>query len=291
MLATIKEEAGLIGEAADVLQEVHVETYGALSKREKVEFLLEQIRLTLLKKDFVRAAIVSNKINQKALSEEGMEEHRVQFFTLMTEYHQHEKDAYNLAMDYHSIYRTNNDLEALKATVLFLALSPYGMEQQDMLHRIETDTNLDKIEASRSIIKLLLKSEIINYPTAHQGELESLEAFSKSDLSAHWHEVFHTRIIQHNVRVAAKYYTRIHGKRLAELLRLDPVRLEKEVSSMVSDGSVYAKIDRPNDIIRFAATKSPESVLTEWGNDLSELLSLVDSTTHLIHKEIMTHSV
>ena len=37
-------------EAADVLGEVHVETYGSLSKREKVEFILEQMRLTLMKK-------------------------------------------------------------------------------------------------------------------------------------------------------------------------------------------------------------------------------------------------
>ena len=54
--------------AADVLQDVHVETYGSLSKREKVEFILEQMRLTLGKKDYVRAAIVAGKINKKAIN-------------------------------------------------------------------------------------------------------------------------------------------------------------------------------------------------------------------------------
>lgn len=146
-LSKMKEEAGDVGAAADILQEVHVETYGALSKREKIEFLLEQMRVTLLKEDFVRAAIVSNKINRKALSEDGMEEHRVRFFTLMTEYHRHEKDAYNLAVDYHAIYKTNSDLEALKAAVVFLALSPFEMEQQDMLHRIKKDDNIERLDA------------------------------------------------------------------------------------------------------------------------------------------------
>ena len=146
-LSKMKEEAGDVGAAADILQEVHVETYGALSKREKIEYLLEQMRVTLLNKDYVRSAIVSNKINRKALSEEGMEEHRVRFFSLLTEYHRHEKDSYNLALDYHAIYRANSDTEALKATILFLALSPYHIEQQDMLHRIKTDDAVEKLDA------------------------------------------------------------------------------------------------------------------------------------------------
>mmetsp|Transcript_12487 Transcript_12487/g.25807 ORF Transcript_12487/g.25807 Transcript_12487/m.25807 type:complete len:121 (+) Transcript_12487:15-377(+) len=117
-----------------------------------------------------------------------------------------------------------------------------------------------------------------------------MSAFSigGSDLEAHFKKTFHTRIVQHNVRIAALYYRRIHGKRLAQLLGLEPSALETEISSMVSDGSVYAKIDRPNDIIRFSAQKSPEAILSDWSTDISSLLHLVESTTHLIHKENMT---
>jgi 26S proteasome regulatory subunit N5 len=57
---------------------------------------------------------------------------------------------------------------------------------------------------------------------------------------------------------------------------------------MVSDGSVYAKIDRPKDIVRFAAPKTPESILSDWGADIDNLLHLVETTTHLINKENMT---
>ena len=56
------------------MQEVHVETYGSLSKKEKVEFILEQLRLTLGKKDYVRSAIVAGKVSKKHLQEETMEE-------------------------------------------------------------------------------------------------------------------------------------------------------------------------------------------------------------------------
>jgi len=134
----------------------------------------------------------------------------------------------------------------------------------------------------------LLKKEIIKYPMANQAELESWPAFAEGDLASHWHEMFHRRIIQHNVRVVSLYYKRIHGARLAQLLGLEWPRLEQEISSMVSDSSVYAKIDRPKDIVRFAAAKTSEAILTDWASDIDKLLHLVETTTHLIHKENMT---
>jgi 26S proteasome regulatory subunit N5 len=296
-LAIIKEQDGDIPGAADILHEVHAETYGSLSKREKVEFILEQMRLTLGKKDYVRAAIVGNKINRKTLQEEGMEDHKIKFFTLMSEYHRHDQDAFELAKDYHAIYMTstvqqNEDQwkEALGSTVLFLALSPYSMEQQDMLHRIRADSNLEKLPPCNSTITNLLKKEIISYPIPYQAEMEALPAFliGGDDLVAFWKKSFRARIIQHNIRVASSYYQRIQGKRLAQLLGLSSDELESEISSMVSNGEVYAKIDRPMDIIKFKQNKSAETVLSDWAADIGTLMNLVDTTSHLIQKENMT---
>jgi len=312
-LASLYEKEENIAEAANVLQEVHVETFGSLSKREKIDFLLEQMRVTLLKKDYVRAAIVSNKVNQKALAEDGCEGAKIQFHEYMAEYHRlFEQNSFALAKDYNAIYKvylkekpssgsemevddvsTNRDkkLQALKATIVFSVLSPYSMDQQQMLNTIRMDPLLEKVgDAFKNIIKVFLKNEIIAYPAPYQAELESISVFSLGDLQEHWHELFHTRIIQHNIRVVAKYYKRIHGKRLSELLGLDPVSTEKEVASMVSDGALFAKIDRPKDIIRFSETKTPEAILSDWGSDISKLLNLVDSTSHLIQKENMTHA-
>jgi len=299
-LAIIKEQDGDIPGAADVLQEVHVETYGSLSKREKVEFILEQMRLTIGKKDYIRAAIVGNKINRKTLADEGMEGEKIKFFTLMTEYHRHERDAFELAKDYHAIYSTSTVQkeeaqwkEALQSTVLFLTLSSYSKDQQDMLHRINADPNLEKLEVCQKTLELLLTKEIISSPFPYQAEMESMHAFTicsdgDDELINFWKQTLRTRIIQHNIRVASEYYQRIRGSRLAQLLGLSGVELEKEISSMVSDGEVYAKIDRPNDIVRFKQQKSAEAVLSDWAGDISTLLNLIDTTSHLIQKENMT---
>eukprot|EP00934_Nitzschia_sp_Nitz4_P001919 Nitzschia sp. Nitz4//scaffold2_size372955//340537//341983//NITZ4_000474-RA/size372955-snap-gene-0.110-mRNA-1//-1//CDS//3329546931//1919//frame0 len=295
-LANIKEQAGDVAAAADILQEVHVETYGSLSKKEKVEFILEQMRLTLAKQDYVRAAIVAGKVSKKHLAEDSMQDYKVRFYTLMADYHRQAKDAFMLAKDYHAIYSTPNIKEdeslwkpALQATVLFLLLSPYSNEQQDMLNRLSLDTNIEKIPTFEAALKLFLKQEIIAYPMPQQAELEAMDFFCQDNLASVWHDFFYTRIIQHNVRIASKYYRRIHGARLAQLLGLQTDRLEREISAMVSDGSLYAKIDRPKDIVRFASPQSAEEVLSEWSSDMDKLLHLVETTTHLINKENMTN--
>jgi 26S proteasome regulatory subunit N5 len=69
-VAGIKEGQGHIEEAANIMQELQVETYGSMEKREKIDFLLEQMRLCLLKGDFIRTQIISRKISTKAFDEE-----------------------------------------------------------------------------------------------------------------------------------------------------------------------------------------------------------------------------
>ncbi len=69
ILARLHEEAGRINDAASVMQEVAIETYGALSKREKVFFIEEQIRLCMKNDDYVRARILSKKINVRSFDE------------------------------------------------------------------------------------------------------------------------------------------------------------------------------------------------------------------------------
>lgn len=65
-LAAIQEADGDVSGAADTMQEVAVETFGAMAKAEKIAFILEQVRLCLAKKDFMRAQILARKISPKA---------------------------------------------------------------------------------------------------------------------------------------------------------------------------------------------------------------------------------
>ncbi len=65
ILSQMQEAEGKITDAADTLQELQVETFGSMDKREKTEFILEQMRLCLAKKDYTRTVIISRKISTK----------------------------------------------------------------------------------------------------------------------------------------------------------------------------------------------------------------------------------
>ena len=65
ILSQMQEAEGKIADAAETLQELQVETFGSMDKREKTEFILEQMRLCMAKKDFTRTLIISRKISTK----------------------------------------------------------------------------------------------------------------------------------------------------------------------------------------------------------------------------------
>lgn len=78
-LALMHEQQGKLGEAAEVLQELAVETFGAMHKSEKIFFILEQVRLCLDKKDYVRAQILAKKVSPRAfLIKEGEDKNEKQ---------------------------------------------------------------------------------------------------------------------------------------------------------------------------------------------------------------------
>mmetsp|Transcript_3867 Transcript_3867/g.11177 ORF Transcript_3867/g.11177 Transcript_3867/m.11177 type:complete len:475 (+) Transcript_3867:428-1852(+) len=322
-LADIKEEDGLVDEACDILQEVHVETYGALTKKEKAEFILEQIRLSLKKRDFVRALINSRKVNKKVLEEDGMDDLKLKYYLLMITYFQREANAWELCQCYHAILKTPKvraDEEAwqaaLGATVLFRALSKYDNETSDFLFRLkeEEKDRLGQLPAFEELATALTTDEIVGYPMAAQAAYEShfsvnlaaspdggpalmppllpgLENTFKA--AEYWASLLHKRVTQHNIRVVAKYYRCIRIARLAQLLALDVAGSERAIAELVEEGDLWARIDRPAGIVKFRKTEdlSPDAVLGEWNSDISQLLGLVQETTHLIQKENMLNKV
>uniref|UniRef100_A0A6Q2YXN9 PCI domain-containing protein n=1 Tax=Esox lucius TaxID=8010 RepID=A0A6Q2YXN9_ESOLU len=94
-----------------------------------------------------------------------------------------------------------------------------------------------------------------------------------------------------NIRIMAKYYTRITMKRMAGLLDLSIDESEEFLSNLVVNKTIYAKVDRLAGIINFQRPKDPNDLLNDWSHKLNSLMSLVNKTTHLIAKEEMIHNL
>uniref|UniRef100_A0A674BKQ0 Proteasome 26S subunit, non-ATPase 12 n=1 Tax=Salmo trutta TaxID=8032 RepID=A0A674BKQ0_SALTR len=97
--------------------------------------------------------------------------------------------------------------------------------------------------------------------------------------------------VRGNIRIMAKYYTRITMKRMAGLLDLSIDESEEFLSNLVVNKTIYAKVDRLAGIINFQRPKDPNDLLNDWSHKLNSLMSLVNKTTHLIAKEEMIHNL
>ena len=62
-----------------------VETCGSMERREKVELILEQMRLCLAVKDYIRAQIISKKVNVRFFESNDQQDLKLKFYNYMTE--------------------------------------------------------------------------------------------------------------------------------------------------------------------------------------------------------------
>lgn len=86
ILADIREADGDILGAASIMEALQIETYGTMEKREKVEFILEQMRLCLAKHDLVRTQIISKKISTKFFSDPAQQDLKLKYYNLMVRF-------------------------------------------------------------------------------------------------------------------------------------------------------------------------------------------------------------
>ncbi|CAO3592996.1 unnamed protein product [Absidia cylindrospora] len=302
MLSKIRENEGKTTEAADILQELQVETFGSMEKREKTDFILEQMRLCLAKHDYIRTQIISKKINTKFFQEKENEDLKLRFYDLMIQHALHEEQYLNVHKYYKQIYDSESIQQddskwkhALERIILFAVLSPYDNEQSDLLHRIYQDQKLADVPVYHAFAKCFISIELMRWTQIEQtyGQgLQQIEIFNQAteEGQKRWKEL-HNRVIEHNIRVIAKYYTRITTKRLTQLLDLSEKDTENFLSKLVVSKTIHARIDRTAGVISFQVKKDANHVLNEWSSDINSLLNLVEKTCHLISKEEMVHSI
>ncbi|KAI7865946.1 PCI domain-containing protein [Spinellus fusiger] len=302
LLSKIKEDEGKTNEAADILQELQVETFGSMDRREKTDFILEQMRLCLAKHDYVRTQIISKKINTKFFTEKENEDLKLRYYDLMIQHALHEDQHLNVHKFYKQVYNSETIQQedekwrqALQQAILFIILSPYDNEQSDLLHRTRQDPNTNDLDIYSELVKLFVTDELMRWPMIEEkygAVLCHTAVFNKTteEGQKRWKELHH-RVIEHNIRVIAKYYTRVSMKRLGQLLDLNEKDAEDSLSKLVVSKTIFARIDRMAGIVSFQVKKDANQVLNNWSNDINSLLHLIEKTCHLISKEEMVHSI
>lgn len=302
-LAGVKEAKGDLEGAAAIMQELQVETFGGMERKEKFDFILEQMRLCLEKNDFIRGGIIAKKIIPRQLNKEEFDEEKMRFYSHMIRIHARNQSYMDICRAYLERYETGKCqaeeglwTRELKLACLFLILSPRDSMQSDMLHRIRGFKNMGKLVIYGELLKLFATEELIGWPHlverfgAHLTESVALSADEAKGEEISWEAGLKERITEHNLRVCARYYTRIGMGRLSELLDLSEDETERKLAAMVADKkSLWAKIDRPARVVSFAKPKDADATLNGWASNVASLLDIVERTCHLVHREKMVH--
>jgi 26S proteasome regulatory subunit N5 len=220
LLSKIRESEGKIAEAATILQEVQVETFGSMKKKEKTNYILEQMRLCLRKKDYIRAQIISRKINPKVLDDKDFQEERIKYYSYMVDYWMNERNYLEIYRSFYSIFTTpsvqadpNQWQKSLKNCVIFIVLAPYGNEQHDLIHRLATseDRKLQHVPVMKDLVKRFLTMEVLGWTdvqTRFLPELRQLDLFQGPSAELLVSDL-HVAVTEHNLRTVAAYYSKI----------------------------------------------------------------------------------
>ncbi|CCD22365.1 proteasome regulatory particle lid subunit RPN5 NDAI_0A02070 [Naumovozyma dairenensis CBS 421] len=301
-LVEILKTQGKIEEACDTLCELQVETYGSMDMFEKIEFILEQMNLSILKGDYNQATVLSRKVLKKTFKNEKYEDLKLQYYKLLIKIGLYKRDYLDVAQYYQEIYLTNSVQkdesqwkDALCHIVYFLILSPYGNLQNDLIHKIQLDNKLKKLEIQESLVKLFTTQELMRWPIVKETYQDTLSkdivAFGGGPENKHHWDELKKRIIEHNLRVISQYYSRITLERLDELLDLTESETETFISDLVNQGIIFAKVNRPAKIVNFEKKQNSSELLNEWSSNVDQLLENIETIGHLITKEEIMHGL
>ncbi|KAF5384842.1 hypothetical protein D9615_001357 [Tricholomella constricta] len=291
--------------ASDLLSDLQVETYSSMDRREKTEFILEQMRLLIAvarqkdaehgkdgkdalgggEAEWVKVRVGGRKVNEEFLKEKDNEDLKLKYYDLMIQHALHQNNYLDVAKYYYKVWETpsiKDDTEdkgkaALEHIVYYVVLAPHNNEQSDMLHHLFVDPALTKLELHYNLVKCFTTRELMRWPgieTIYGEFLRKTPVFSSEK---RWEDL-HTRVIEHNIRVVAQYYTRITLTRLTSLLDLTLPETEETLARLVVSGTIWARIDRPAGIVSFRSKRSAEDVMNDWSSDMQKLLGLVEKT-------------
>ena len=301
----LKEEEGKVDEACLILQEEQVEIIGSMEAREKTEYILDQMRLVLLRNDYIRLPIIAKKINPRILNaDDTLKDLRVRYYEYLVLHHLHEEEFLEVSHCYRHVLEVGDigpekSLQALVGTVMYLILAPLTDAQLGEIRQLleKEKRRFDEIPQIRDLAKSFLGSALIRGVDPVVQSLALLFGESKDfadrciPTGASRLQLLHKRIVQFNlVKVLSVFYSRIRLVKLAAILSLTLERCEIEITELVSNKSLQVKIDRPAGIVWFHPKTSPQAKLDQWAGNINKALDLVESTSNLIQKEIMLHS-
>ena len=303
-------------EAAKIMENVQVETYGSMTKKEKIDFIIYQMHIQYLLGDEIKLSIVSKKINPKMLEEEGFHVFKVTYF-LFQFYLNHKTGEFaecssNLEKILQGLKLVQNPQELSGVDHVVAEKYPFFLDKQILAQAVLVFKELeehsaDKIEQIQKLKtqydELLVDSPIV-YPLTESflskelttcdinfNALSSFPVFSAVFPNAQsLMMTMQRQLVKKNLTIVSKYFKNMKMARLSQILQIDSEILEDCLCDLIVNQLVKAKIDRPTGIIDFALPQisNDNFMIDNWVENINEIVDIIDLACERIeHEEVV----
>ena len=138
------------------------------------------------------------------------------------------------------------------------------------------------------IVEKRLSDEIIIIDNNLFNRFKDFEIFKKNQELI---KLFRKYWIQHDLSLFEKFFAKVHLKRISEMTSVPVEEVENEISDMVVNNYIFAKIDRIEKIVNFRKKTDHHDVLDNFNYDMDNMLKKIEETCHLINKEYLKYGI
>jgi 26S proteasome regulatory subunit N5 len=167
-----------------------------MDRREKLEFILYQMKIMIKKKDYVRLFIISKKINEKNINDDEIADIKITYYSYLAIYYNHMNTYAECTRCYRIIYETlkstkkiipdeldfgfsSNLSHVLSNYIGFLALQTWSPANEEELKKLQADETIERDATYSFLIGNLLLQEVVTCDiTAYR--LDNFELFRDS---------------------------------------------------------------------------------------------------------------
>lgn len=298
-------------EASKIMENVQVETYGSMSKKEKLEFILYQMKINLLLRDFTKLYIVSKKVNLKFLEEPNFEHEKITFNLYSFFFFQQDSDYPNctncLKQVYNALKALNyqvdtaqldpivpeqfgsllNKTKLSEAVLTFKCLEPFKLAKQEETIKLVKELEvyvLDNVVLDK-LLKAFTTNELSSCNIAAY-QTPSLLVFHKDFLnSAKFLAKLEVELVKKNLFMVSRYYKQVRLQKLSVLLENSPQFIEDQLCDLIVDAFIVGKIDRMDMVVKFDIAKDDKGTLDNWVDNINGVLDLVNFVCERIERE------
>lgn len=300
-------------EAAKIMENVQVETYGSMTKQEKVEFILYQMHIQFILGDEIKLTIVSKKINPKMLNESNFHLLKINYYLflfflslkskdyttcsvnlenvlegllLVTGEHELQQIDPLLVKQYPQFFDKTFIVEAILA---FKALEEHNNEKIVALEKLKNkyDGYLVKSPVILPIIESFLSKEITSC-ALNINALRSFAIFDKNFFNSdEMLKSIISQLVKKNLVIISQYFKNSRVSRLSEILECNVDEVEDDLCDLIVSGIVKAKIDRPSGVVNFVLTEisNDDDMIDNWVKNINEIVDIIDLACERIEHE------